>query len=80
MWSRSGQISPNGEVLIQQAEMRILCWINRCRQGRIQAGNNLPTTGRFESAGLELGDLTPLRPLRYVVVRPTISLDNFDCG
>ena len=36
-------------------------WINPCRQGRIQDSDNLPTTAKFDSADLELGDLSPLR-------------------
>ena len=47
-------------------------WINPERQGRIQASDNLPTTGKFEIDGLEMGDLSPLRPLRQAFTRPKI--------
>ena len=68
------QILCNGEGLIQVAGSTLA-------DKGIQAGEFLPTTGNFESAGLELiSRLSPLRHLRYAAVQPTISLDNFDCG
>ena len=52
---------------------------NTGRLGGIQASYNLPTTGKLESADLELGDLSLLQILRYAAVQPTTSPDNFDC-